>query len=259
MVNTSFRAVFFIVGILLAFVATNIETTLGVIYIGMLGIAFLTFITDKQPTWVIERKPNRLKSAILAYGAYIAVSVLSAVGLAIFKLTDNAQVGLSSVSSAVEILAQAELALANSVPLNIFSFGVLIPIVETILFFGIMLEILQDWTKHKPKIIDIKTIGMIALISGAFTAFHFSAKGFRDEALFMVFIFSVVSIILVLYEGQLMSAIMLHILWNTSALLVKFGIVTSTSILVINGAILLGLIVIINLTSKAFKTQRIGS
>ena len=259
MANLTFRAVFFIVGVLLAFVATNIETNLGLIFIGMLGIAFLTFITDKQPTWVIERKPNRLKSAILAYGAYIAVSILSAVGLAIFKLTDNVQVGLGSVASAVEILAQAELALANSIPLNIFSFGFLIPIVESILFFGIALEVLQDWTKHKPRLIDIKTISMIALISGAFTAFHFSAKGFREEALFMVFLFSVVSLILVIYEGQIMSAIMLHILWNTSALLVKFGIVSSTSILVINGAILLGLIIIINLTSKAFNTQRIGS
>lgn len=259
MVNFTFRAVYFIVGMFLAFVATNIETNLGLIFLGMLGIGATTFLLDKQPTWVIERKPNRLKSAILAYGAYIAVSVTSAVGLAVFKLTGSAQIGLNSIASTVEIAAQAQLALANSVPLNIFSFGVLFPIVETILFFGIMLEVLQDWTKSNPKKINAKTISMFALISGAFTIFHFTALGYRDEALFMVFIFAVISLILVLYEGQLMSAIMLHIIWNTSALLVKFGIVAPTSILIINGAILLGLVLVLNITSKTFNTNRIGS
>lgn len=259
MVNLTFKAVYFIVGMFLAFVATNIETNLGLIFLGMFSVGAITFLLDKQPTWVIEKTPNRLKSAILAYGAYIAVSIISAVGLAIFKLTDNAQIGLNSVASTVEIAAQAQLALANSIPLNIFSFGVLIPIVETILFFGIMLEVLQDWTKHRPSLIDSRTLAFFSLIAGAFTIFHFTSLGYRDEALFMVFIFAIVSLILVIYEKQLMSAILLHIIWNTSALLVKFGIVSSTSILIINGAILLGLILIINVTSKVFNTNRIGS
>lgn len=220
--------------ILLAFIATNMETNLGLTFGIFAIVSYLFFISDKSHTVLIQKKNNILKSlflGILGWAGSLVVGYLLVNILGGLKIIQTASI--ASVPSLLSTIAQFQstLAFSGSTVWNFIAFAILVPIVETQFFCGTTFEFLLDMFKVSISRLSFKLVAIFLLISSVFTAFHFTSKGVgNDVALVAVFSFMLVSLILVLYEKQLAGAILMHIIANGVALSLKLGLFASLSL-----------------------------
>jgi hypothetical protein len=149
---------------------------------------------------------------------------------------------ITGINSILQVLAQTQqtLALEGFVPLTFLAFGILVPIVETWLLVSLF-ELSTDRLKETTKL-TLKVFATILFLSALFVFFHLTAKGIAsDIPLFMVFLFGIITFGLVMIERQGLAAILFHIIANTVALAIKFGMIPSLiTVLVVVGVISLG-------------------
>jgi len=173
----------------------------------------------------------------LAYAgiAYLIFNVLASITLSLFE-------GIMSVSdsafsvfndSLFQFFAQNTPALTGNAFISLAVWGILIPIVETDLFFGRVFEFISDKLKINISFRSLKTWAIIGLVAGIFTIFHITAKGItNDSALLLTFIFGVMSMGMVVYFGQTIEAKIFHVIANSTALIIGTGLaVTNIAIL----------------------------
>lgn len=196
----------------------------------MVGAMFY-YALDRSRRFELESKQQRITSLVLAAGGFVALTL---VGTFAFQIVENTIAKFSFASfdlaSAIRNLAeirasilfsQVNPALAGNLYLNLLTFGLVIAVIETI-WLIIFYEMLLDATKTQPRLSNLNTWFIIGLISAVFTILHFTSLGVDNNiALTSVFIFSAITLVIATVEGQMLGAILFHILANTTALLLS--------------------------------------
>jgi len=157
---------------------------------------------------------NSLKAILfggLAVVIFLGISYLISTFLQIAPTS-----GESFITHYLKIFAQTTPLLAGNKLLTLIGWGLVIPIIETRLFFGRLFDLLVNSTNTSTTFINPRLLIVIGVISTLFTYFHFSVRGLSDNvALMGTFIFAAMSLLLVYYLKELESAQYFHVFWNS--------------------------------------------
>lgn len=199
------------------------DPTLSSIFGVMLAFAFAIYGFDPNRRYRLERTKNRLNSLVLATGGFL---VLTLVSNFVFPLIDKTLKGITitktlslmSEARATIYFSQINPALVGNLPINFGTFGWIIPFIETI-WLAIFFEFVLDRTKIEPRFNNSILYVIIALITSVFTTLHFSVLGVTNGiALANVALFTVITLILIIVEKQMLAAILFHVIANSFAL-----------------------------------------
>lgn len=212
--------------ILLLFVATNVNITLGQTYLhfalGSLALLIIGItIFDKNLHITFQKKQGGdLQALAWGIGGWVILLIISSL---VLKITSTSE----TVSSIIRLLGATTPALADSKFANFFTFGVLIAFIETNLwargyeFICDLFNIRIDKEGLKKPIVWI----IILALSFVFAVFHITSKGITNfSSLTIVFIMMAISLIMVTIFEETREAIYLHISANSvSSYLTFFG------------------------------------
>ena len=232
-----------IVSVLLAFLAVNYDYQVSSIFLFFAFLSLFFYWSDTFVKYKTEREGgSRVLQIVYAVIAYIIFNIIGAIILHLFGgLTSLTGSSFSVFSDSLfQYFSQNTPALTGNAFISLAIWGVLIPYVETELFFGRMFEFLVD--KIKVNIgFNVRTISVISIIGGIFTVFHLTAKGIsNNSALLLTFLFAITSLVLVIMFKQTIEAKILHIIANMGALIIGMGLgFTNLAILSIVGLLLL--------------------
>lgn len=206
----------------LLFVATNVNTQLGTIYLHFTWISLSLLIIgitifDKKIHITFQRNPGGTLNAILwGLGGWITLLISSVV---VLSFVDPAQANIGAV---VKLMGATTPALANSKLANWLTFGVAVAFIETTLWSRAMEFISDvfhiDVSERSTRRIFSALMGLILILSFAFVLFHLTAKGITNvSSLVIVFIMMTISLIMVSIFQETRQAVFLHIWANTVA------------------------------------------
>lgn len=205
----------------LLFVATNVNITLGNIYLQfavgcfvLLIIGITIFDRTLTISWQKENNGGNFKALLWGVGGWIVLLIASVITLR-FIDPQNA-----SIAAVMGLLGASTPALAQSKIANLITFGIAIAFIETQLW-GRMLEFFSDFFKLNISKQSLRKIGYIILIvilSLAFMLFHLTAKGVANtSSLIVVFIMMAISLVMISIFGETRQAVFLHLVANTVA------------------------------------------
>lgn len=243
-------------GMSLAFIMLMFDETLGRIFLALLFVGGIAYILDKHISLPFEKAGNnRIISFVYSLIALGGFYVLSSLALYLFDFTKN----LLDINSVLSLYAQYTPIFAGSAAITYLAYGLIIPMIETPLFFGRVAEWIFDWLGVSSNLnIFNKLTWAVPLIMGViFAGFHLSAKfalgsAGMSSALLAVFVFGVVSTIVVIIFKQTLEATIMHILANSIAITMSQGIaVTLNALMYVAGGVL-----IFVLLSKSVKITR---
>jgi hypothetical protein len=202
------------------FVATNVNTILGQTYQGFTALSITLLIIgvtifDKNIQVTYSKSHKVLNTILMAVGGYIVLLVSS---VFVLRFINPASANISSV---ITLMGATTPALSNSKIINLLTFGLVIPFIETSLWARIM-EFICDVFHiqiNKQNITKIGLIFIIVLLSIGFAFFHITAKGITNmPSLVIVFIMMLISLLMVvLSDGETKAAVYMHIIANTIA------------------------------------------
>jgi membrane protease YdiL (CAAX protease family) len=222
--------VFIMCGIFLVFLWLAFNERLATLYLLMLFVAYIILDKFKLPFIVENRTDNRAMAFIIAAVAYVAFLVVTT---AVFSLS-KVLVQYAHFESIIQLYATATPILQGSKLLTIIAWGFLIPIIETIFFFGMLFALSINTAKTttgadvSPSKFSLGLLFVMIIVSALFTLFHITSKGLSSIPLLITFIFAMTSLALVFITKETKSAIILHIISNTIAVLSTLGIYFST-------------------------------
>jgi len=206
--------------ILALFLATNFSPReLGFIYLGM-AVAYLIAVEGGLPQFPISKRAIDLsKIFLIAFSLIVIWFFLSAFVLNNFGFA----VGYNP-QAIFKLLASSTTPplISKNIYLYFFTFGIFIPVVETLFFFGFILpwiNSLMRMSKEANLVLSILVIGSIMAL------FHLVAAVFSDAALITDFIFAGISAYIVIYYRELSQAILFHVTANLSILFYLTGMI----------------------------------
>jgi membrane protease YdiL (CAAX protease family) len=165
---------------------------------------------------IIGNSLSALTYAVVAYIIFMGVSII---GTLTFQalLQFKTQLGSTFINEVLSRYAATTPLLAENKYLTLLSWGVIVPIIETKLFFGRLFELCADFVGASlTNFRDYKTWFVMIFVSVLFMLFHIQAKGVTDNvALMMTFLFAMISMLLVMWTQELEAAIELHIINNS--------------------------------------------
>ena len=265
--NTKFsdRALITVIIIILLFSLFNFNESLGAAF-GLMIISYGLFrVFDKKDTFpFIRNNINFGKSIIYALGAYVIfifiIQIANYIATSFFAagfLPGQATFSSTVTYLSSQLLANQQPALAGNQILTFLAYALAIPFVESLFFFGALMESGVDFFLIRPSLKNVKTWSIIAIISSIFALFHISARigagasGQLSSALSTVFLFAVVSCILVVITGQVLEAILFHVIANSVALIVNFSsaIPNILYLILMGGGVVAGLLFILKKTN----------
>lgn len=202
-----------------SFLATNFNERIGIVYLGLIVLGIFLMFATKKKIFFNSVSGNTLKAIIHGFIAYIVLVGLYFVSS--FFLQGIMSISEPSWSQMISYMqTQSVLALEKSVLLEYLSIGILIPIIETLVFFGYGLEFLANKSKTSlTNFWDFKIWMLFTVMSGIFTWFHVSVRGASNVGWFITFIFAMISCFMVAKSKEVESAGWFHIINN---LIVKF-------------------------------------
>ncbi|MAG61799.1 hypothetical protein CMI43_03220 [Candidatus Pacearchaeota archaeon] len=208
----------------LIFLAINFNLQLGTIFSTMiLTSVFLYFALPATITH--NTKPKNTFNAVIIAAFSLAILLIitffvSSAFQGILNVTAQPTLGsiLSSGFSTLgidKVVQSTEPVLAKNPLITLFAFGVIIATIET-RFLARIAEALGKFTNIDITKINIKSIALFVLVSLIFVWYHFNAKGVNaNVALFLTFIFAMISLILISRFKEIESATYLHVFNNT--------------------------------------------
>lgn len=207
----------------LLFLLLVFDQQVAMIYLLMLTAYFIWFTFDDKITIPVESTTKgRFMSLLWAAGIYGAFLMVSTALSTFFSLE-----GGQTAFSIIELLSAQTPVLAGNRFLTFIAWGIVIPIIETVFFFGVLYEGLANYLGNFMRVGQIPTNFkisnlyywfLVAFISIIFTAYHFQARGLTDSTgLFVTFLFSVVSLLVVSYFSRTREAILFHMISNSVA------------------------------------------
>jgi hypothetical protein len=202
------------------FVATNVNQVLGQTYQGFTALSMLLLIIgitifDKDLRVTYSKQNNILSTILMAIGGYITLLITS---VFVLRFIDPA---VANINSVLNLMGATTPALSNSKVINLITFGIVIPFVETSLWARVM-EFIADRFHIQITKQNIKKIGLILIIlilSVGFGIFHITAKGISNiSSLIIVVIMMIISLVMVvLSDGETKAAVYFHVIANTIA------------------------------------------
>ena len=207
------------------------NTKLATIYHIILGADFILYYfnyrNDKVIQFPLERRTdNRLKSlvtAVIAYGVFLIISTV------LVKLVAPMSVaGVGDYMSIIKLMSTSVPIFAGSLVLSEYAFGMMIPTVESSLFFGRLLEkiisVIERRTGVKVSLEHPSASLVFAVLfcMAFFVIYHLGSKGLANVPLLVTGVFAVISCILVLKDKELKSCILLHVISNSIVILSAF-------------------------------------
>ena len=209
------------------------DTSLATIYWILIGGDFIFYYfnyrEDKVIQFPIERRTdNRLKSlisALVAYAVFLLVSTLLVRTISPMAISEG---GLLSI---LKLMASSVPIFSGSIILSEYAFGIMVPAVESSLFFGRILEkMVSVFSKRSGQRVtwdkfNIPMMMSIIFCTGLFIIYHLQSKGIENVPLLITGIFGFVSCILVIKDQELKSAILLHVISNSMVILSSFNII----------------------------------
>jgi len=213
--NTYFKYVI----VILLFLLLAFDRDMAMIYILILVGDWFWWKLDEGKLDYPLSKPGGTMDIVFAIGGTVAFFIITSMAL---KLFTGQAVGWFGTGSIIELLATSTPILQGSAILTVIGWGILIPLIESSFFFGRLFEGISSTAKGalgkiNPYKFSIPIIIVMAFVSGLFTIFHITAKGFSNEPLIATFIFGMISCALVVYTKSLKSAILFHVIINTMA------------------------------------------
>ena len=214
----------------LLFLLLVFDQQVAMIYLLMLIAYYIWFTFDNKITIPPEKTAKgKFISFLYSVGIYAGFLLLSTTLSTLFSLE-----GGGTAFSIIDILSAQTPILAGNKILTFIAWGLVISIIETVFFFGVLYEGLATHlgkfmrvgelpTSFKP--FNVYYWFLVIFISIIFTAYHFQARGLTDSiGLFVTFLFAAVSLLAVSFFGQTREAIMFHILSNSIAVLSRLGV-----------------------------------
>lgn len=206
----------------LLFVATNVNTQLGQIYLHFTWISLTLLIIgitifDKKIHITFQRRPGGTLTALLwGLAGWIAILISSVI---VLRFISPAQANLSSV---LGLMGATTPALATSKIANLLTFGIAVAYIETALWargMEFIADILHiDISKRSVRRIFSALMVLIVILALAFVFFHLTAKGVTNTpALVVVFIMMIISLIMVAIFQETRQAVYMHIFANSIA------------------------------------------
>jgi hypothetical protein len=190
----------------------------------MLLVTYMWHKADTQKSYLLVRGENSLAKVLLesvvAFGLFTLTST--------FLLSGAAPKIFAGVQSIFQLLSSSTPILQGSKILTLLGWGVVIPFVETILFFVIVQEGVADWyasatSAFSQRSYNVKMIFVVMFVALLFTIFHLTAKGLQTVPLLITFVFGLVSGLLVVRQGEARGAILIHVVTNSLAVLSTLG------------------------------------
>jgi hypothetical protein len=201
---------------ILIFMLLSFNERMALVYMLMLCTYYFWYTADNNITLPVEKSSKgRLVSIVYAaaiLAAFIAISTL---------------LGKIDANSVFKLWATNVPVFAGNKILTYLAWGVLIPIIETALFFGIFYEGMAYYAGRFMGIgpistkLDLANIPLWFLMIGVsfvFCVFHFQTRGLNSVALLLVAIFGIISCLTVSFFGQTREAIIFHIFGNSLAI-----------------------------------------
>lgn len=212
---------------LLIFLAFNYDLTIGVAFSAMAFASILLSMKDKKVSIPIQR------DSILTSFVRGVIATLIFFGIASVVLPSIRSLNLSSI---IDLYASASSPFfAESTFFTVIAFGLVIAYVESDFFFAKLPEVITDAFNIRWDLKNPRFIGVILAIVAIFALFHITAKYGQqaqfDESMALVSIFAGVSMVLVYYTRQVLDAIFMHIIVNSSSVLATYGVIPSSYIL----------------------------
>ncbi|MEK6882908.1 MAG: CPBP family glutamic-type intramembrane protease [Nanoarchaeota archaeon] len=215
-----FRDFVAIAGLFLIFFQLNLDPRATPIFLGMIFLIAILFITDQKISLQIERDPSkRLRSLALAVGGFFALMVLSMI---VSKLPFSMQ----SIENILITFAEDSPILSGNPWFLLVFTGILISAIETI-FLGIYFEFLAiDKWKARLSFDNLNFWLGAIFLSGIFMLLHLQARFLQafmsstpilsfNTALIITFLFGLLTFVLIVLTKDLLAAILLHILTNS--------------------------------------------
>ena len=232
MTRTSDGIVIVAMLVLLSFVDINVDpglansfTKLVIIAFVLLAFEFIPGLGNRRVDIPIVREGNKLFESLgvtaITYFVFLLIATLSV--SIIFPGTFSSQepiVGQSFSLTKSLILSEKEPVLSGKHPLTIFNFGTLIPAIET-MAVAFLLEFLVFLFLAGTEKLDRRVFGLMMLIAVGAGAFHLNAKALAPNitpTLFVVFLFFLVSMVIMFIKKQKIEAILVHVFANTAVL-----------------------------------------
>lgn len=201
------------------FINTNVNSTLGIAYVGFTIGAALLYLLDEKKTLSFDKDGKWVGAVFVAGIVYTAFILGSSV---LVSFLDKINVG-----GIISLLGASAPALAQSKILNFITFAIPIAFIETMFwlrlvdFFASRYGIITD----KRGLFTLRGITMVLVLSFVFLMFHVTAKGITNNSgLMLTFIMMMVSLGLVFWFEEGKQAALFHIIANSiSAYLIFFG------------------------------------
>lgn len=205
----------------------------------MAMLTYLLSLRDNSVSIPIQRNPSILSSFVIGMMGYLIFLGLSTVIIPSLKVFN-----LSSILDLYSSAAQPFF--ADNPWFTLISFGLVIAYIESNFFFGKLPEMICDALHIPWDLKHFKFWGVIGSIIFLFVVMHITAKisqtGF-NEAMVMVALFALVSMVMVTIFKEILPAIFLHIIANSTSVLDAYKLLPSTY--VIFGGVGVALIIVV--------------
>jgi len=206
---------FWFVALWFGFIAVNVNTILGVIYLAVFSIvSMIIYGWDKVKTIPLSKDRKFGLGFVKGIIIYVIFVVIASVLAPLFAKIDIGQL--------IQLIGTTTPALAESVILNTITFVLFVPFAET-MFFIISMDFLAsafniDISKSGLK--KIKTWALLILpLSFGFLMYHITAKGVTNNvALLIVFLMMVFTLGFAIYFGEAKQVVFFHIIANAAGI-----------------------------------------
>lgn len=215
--------------LLVFFLLFSPESSTPFIFITILALIFIYIIVD-DPKYQIEVDGRRFPD--LAYGVAVFAAYIVIASLVGAFLQGAAK---QTTQSIFKNLAAATIPiLTGNIVATFILFAVLVPIAETVFFFGPVYEFVGKRFRADVTNFNFRNLLAMLFVSFLFTLVHFQARAiipeaarFDDVGLILTGLFAFMSMGIMVLRSQLTGkreiapAIIFHIVANASALLIK--------------------------------------
>jgi len=211
--------------LLLAFLHLTFDYRMSLIYIILLVCDMWWYNSDDYVSLPTERTTATRMRVVPETLFYYALFLISSI--AILTLTRYAE--FASFQGIARLMSTSVPMLQGSKIFTWLSWGLLIPLIETRLFFGRIYEGMAEHAKSSlgysipTNRFTVPTFVLIIFVSIIFTLFHIGSKGLSTPELLVTFSFAVFSLIFVTKTQELKGPILKHVLTNSIAVFKQFG------------------------------------
>lgn len=205
---------------------------LGVIYIIILVASIVAYIFLRMSGGVqykINSVPfNSVKQIANGVVFFVIFAVISIGITGVFSqsIASGEAPSWNMAIKAFSVANQPDYApvLANNAILTFFVFAFLIPVLETVMFFGRGLEFVMRQFKVPTSLTSPKLWAVFVIISLLFTYAHFQVRGINNvSGNVITFLFGMFSCFLVVKTKEIEGAVNAHIIWNGAIMVNRLG------------------------------------